>query len=93
MLSKDIDFALVGHNYITFLLSLGLIKRGKKVLILDDDRFNYGEFFTNSLTLLDVEFLKVWGESSDILPLKNIDQYLTSETIYVARWKKTNSFR
>ena len=88
MLSKDIDFALVGHNYITFLLSLGLIKRGKKVLILDDDRFNYGEFFTNSLTLLDIEFLKVWGESSDIMPLKNIDQYLTSETIYVAIGKK-----
>ena len=88
MLSKDIDFALVGHNYITFLLSLGLLKRGKKVLILDDDRFNYGEFFTNSLTLLDVEFLKVWGESSDILPLKNIDQYLVAESIYVSIGKK-----
>jgi hypothetical protein len=88
MLGKDFDFALVGHNYITFLLSLGLLKKGKKVLILDDDRFNYGEFFTNSLTLLDVEFLKVWGESADIGPLKNIDQYLSAESMYVFIGKK-----
>lgn len=88
MLNKDIDFALVGHNFITFLLSIGLINRGKKVLVLDDDRFNYGDFFTNSLTGLDVEFLRSWGELSDLLPLKNIDQYLSGQSIYFYVGKK-----
>ena len=82
MLNKDIDFALVGHNFITFLLSIGLLNRGKKVLVLDDDRFNYGDFFTNSLTLLDVEFLKTWGETAGLLPLKNIEDYLSPQSIY-----------
>ncbi len=88
MLNKDIDYALVGHNFITFLLSVGLLNRGKKVLVLDDDRFNYGDFFTNSLTLLDVEFLRTWGELGDLLPLKNIDDYLSPSEIYFFVGKK-----
>ena len=81
MLNKDIDYALVGNNFITFLLSIGLMNRGKKVLVLDDDRFNYGQLSTSSLTLLDLEFLRNWGESSGILPLKNIDQYITAQPL------------
>lgn len=88
MLNKNIDYALVGHNFITFLLSIGLLNRGKKVLVLDDDRFNYGDFFTNSLTLLDVEFLRSWGELGDLSPLKNIDDYLMPESVYFYVGKK-----
>lgn len=88
MLNKDIDFALVGHNFITFLLSIGLLNRGKKVLILDDDRFNYGDFFTNSLTLLDVEFLKIWGELGELAPLKNIEDYFLPESVHFFVGKK-----
>lgn len=88
MLNKDIDYALVGHNFITFLLSIGLLNRGKKVLVLDDDRFNYGDFFTSSLTLLDVEYLRSWGEMSDLTPLKNIDQYLSPSSVYFSIGKK-----
>ena len=88
MLNKNIDYALVGHNFITFLLSIGLINRGKKVLVLDDDRFNYGDFFTNSLTLLDVEYLKRWGENSNLTPLKNLDNYLEAQSLYFYVGKK-----
>jgi hypothetical protein len=88
MLNKNIDYALVGHNFITFLLSIGLLNRGKKVLVLDDDRFNYGDFFTNSLTLLDVEFLRTWGELGDLAPLKKIDDYLSPQSIYFYVGKK-----
>lgn len=88
MLNKDIDYTLVGHNFITFLLSIGLLNRGKKVLVLDDDRFNYGDFFTSSLTLLDVEFLRSWGELGDLAPLKNIDQYLEPSSVYFSIGKK-----
>jgi hypothetical protein len=81
MLNKDIDYALVGNNFITFLLSIGLLNRGKKILVLDDDRFNYDQFSTNALTLLDVEFLRNWGELSHVEPLQNIDQYVTRKSI------------
>ena len=88
MLSRNLDFALVGHNFFAFLLSIGLLKRGKKVLVLDDDRFNYGDFFTNSLTSLDVEFLKAWGAGADLLPLKNIDNYIVPSKVLFYVGKK-----
>lgn len=88
MLSRNLDFALVGHNFFAFLLSIGLLKRGKKVLVLDDDRFNYGDFFTNSLTSLDVEFLKAWGAGSELLPLKNIENYIVPSKVYFFVGKK-----
>jgi hypothetical protein len=88
MLTRNLDFALVGHNFFAFLLSIGLLNRGKKVLILDDDRFNYGDFFTNSLTSLDVQFIKKWGEDSSIAPLINIMDYLIPENVFFIVGKK-----
>lgn len=88
MQNKNIDFALVGHNFFAFLLSIGLLKRGKKILVLDDDRFNYGDFFTNSLTSLDVEFLKAWGQEDQLPPLMNIESYLRPEKVYFFVGKK-----
>lgn len=84
----NLDFALVGHNFFAFLLSIGLLKRGKKILLLDDNRFNYGDFFTNSLTSLDVEFLKSWGLASDLGPLINIEKYLAPSSVYFLVGKK-----
>ena len=88
MQNKNIDFALVGHNFFAFLLSIGLLNRGKKILVLDDDRFNYGDFFTNSLTSLDVEFLKAWGQEDQLPPLMNIESYLRPEKVYFFVGKK-----
>lgn len=75
-MNYNLDIALVGNNYFTYLLSLGLLKKGKKVLILDDERFNYGEKFSETLSYLDIEFLKQWGNEFDIAPLKNIESYI-----------------
>lgn len=88
MQNGNLDFALVGHNYYAFLLSIGLLKRGKKVLVLDDDRFNYGDFFTNSLTSLDVEFLKAWGDQSNLEPLINIEKYIVPSSVHFFVGKK-----
>lgn len=88
MQNGNLDFALVGHNYFALILSIGLLNRGKKVLVLDDDRFNYGDFFTNSLTSLDVEFLKAWGAESNLAPLMNIQNYLAPSTVYFSVGKK-----
>lgn len=88
MQNRNLDFALVGHNFFAFLLSIGLLNRGKKVLVLDDNRFNYGDFFTNSLTSLDVEFLKSWGAESNLAPLINIEKYLSPSSVYFFVGKK-----
>jgi len=82
MKDSSVDYALVGHNFFAYLLSLGLLARGKKVMILDDDRFNYGDFFTNSLTSLDIELLKVWGEKNALAPLINIEDYLSPSCVH-----------
>ncbi len=88
MNDSNVDYALVGHNFFAYLLSLGLLSRGKQVMILDDDRFNYGDFFTNSLTSLDIELLKVWGEKHSLAPLINIDQYLSPSCVHFFIGKK-----
>jgi hypothetical protein len=76
MLNKKTDFALVGHNFFSYLVGIGLLARKKKVLILDDDRFNFGDLFTDSLTILDLEILKKWGEKYDVPPLKKLEEYI-----------------
>lgn len=88
MQDSNVDFALVGHNFFAYLLSLGLLGRGKNVMILDDDRFNYGDFFTNSLTSLDIELLKVWGEKHSLQPLINIENYLSPSSVHFFVGKK-----
>jgi hypothetical protein len=77
MLNQNVDSVLIGHNYMTFLLSLGLQSRGKKILVLDDDRFNYGDFFTNTVSKIDIEFLKAHGQKFNNQALLDLDSYLT----------------
>lgn len=88
MINKNVDYALVGHNYLTFLLSEGLLNRNKKVLLLDDDRFNYGDFFTNSLTNIDLLFIKKYGELTNSTPLLEIDKFITTEPRFFYLGKK-----
>ena len=76
MLNKNIDFTLVGHNFFSYLMGIGLTARNRKVLILDDDRFNHGDLFTDSLTIMDLEILKKWGEKYDVPPLKKMEEYI-----------------
>jgi hypothetical protein len=76
MLNKNTDYAIVGHNFFSYLLGIGLCSKNKKVLILDDDRFNHGNLFTDSLTIFDLEILKKWGEKYDIPPLKKMEEYI-----------------
>ena len=76
MLNKNIDTALVGHNFFSYLMGIGLIARKKKVLILDDSRFNHGPLLTDSITVIDLEILKKWGEKYDVPPLKKMEEYI-----------------
>lgn len=79
MIDKNLDYALIGHNYLTYLLAISLLKRNKSVLLLDDDRFNYGDFFTNSLTRVELDFLMAIGGGGQINLLVELEKYCTTE--------------
>lgn len=81
MIEKELDMALVGKNYLSFLLGLELLERKQVVLLLDDDRLSYGQLYSDSLPQLEVDFLRIWGEDKDILPLINIDTYLDKKPL------------
>ncbi|MBT3586070.1 MAG: hypothetical protein HN509_14285 [Halobacteriovoraceae bacterium] len=81
MLKKDIDMALIGKSYLSFILSLKLLDQKKNVLLLDDERFQFGSLFANSLGALEKDFLVTWGEDNDIGPLANLENYLVQKPL------------
>ncbi|MEI8348487.1 MAG: hypothetical protein WCG27_13545, partial [Pseudomonadota bacterium] len=81
MLNKNVDMAIIGRSYLSFLYSLELLEKGKKVLLLDDDRMAFGNTYTNSLGQLEKDYLQLWGEEKGIAPLCNIDQYLKKKIL------------
>ncbi|MCK6596299.1 MAG: hypothetical protein L6Q33_13950 [Bacteriovoracaceae bacterium] len=79
MLSKNIDHAVVGHNYFAYLFSKILLDRKQSVMLLDDERYNYGDFYTETLTVLDIELLKKLGKNYNFNGFTDIDNYLTTK--------------
>lgn len=77
MLSKNIDHAVVGHNYFAYLFSKILLERKLSVMLLDDERYNYGDFYTETLTVLDRQLMKKLGNAHQIDGFTNIESYLT----------------
>lgn len=82
MLEKNVDMALIGHNYLSYLLSFDLLAKNKKVLMLDDERLKYGSLFGRQVCELERSFLKTWGEDSKVEPFINLDRYLTQTPLY-----------
>ncbi len=82
MLEKNVDMALIGHNYLSYLLSFDLLAKNKKVLMLDDERLKYGALFGRQVCELERSFLKTWGEDSKVEPFINLDRYLTQTTLH-----------
>ena len=82
MLEKNIDMALIGHNYLSYLLSFDLLAKNKRVLMLDDERMKYGPLFGRQVCELERSFLKTWGEDSKVGPFINLDRFLTPSALY-----------
>ena len=76
MLSKNIDMLLVGKNYLSFAMGLRLLRQGKKVLLVDDERFSYGQLYAINIGQLEKSYLQCWGQREKIGPLANIEKYL-----------------
>lgn len=83
-MDNNLDVALVGNNYLTHLLSLSLKKKGKSAIILDDERYNLGDFFTSQLGQLDLDILKLWLK--DLEGIK-VEDYVSARPflLYIGR--------
>lgn len=79
MLQKNYSRAVIGRSYLSFLLGIELLREKNSVLILDDERLEYGDLFSYGLTSLDKSFLKTWGQDMEISCLENIDDFLVQK--------------
>jgi hypothetical protein len=81
MLEKHIDQALIGKSYLSLLLSMNLLEKGEKVILLDDERMKFGDLYTNQLCHMEKSFLEAWGKEAKIEPLINIERYLKKKPL------------
>lgn len=80
MLTKDVDQVIIGKSTVSLLLGAQLLHTGSNVLLLDDDRVGYGEFYERFIGEVTVQALNAWGEALTLEPLINIYDYLSSTT-------------
>lgn len=89
MLQKNFSKAIVGKSYLSFLFGVELIWHRHKVVLLDDDRLQFGRLFSNGLVESDIEFLSTWGIDRDIPALKSIRSYIEQRPFLIFYKGKT----
>jgi hypothetical protein len=81
---KNFDLVLIGHSLSSYILGLDALDRNKTVLIVDDNQMDrlFSSFYLSGLEKI---FLQKWGETRNIYPLVNLDDYLrvTNLNFYV----------
>ncbi|TDJ04331.1 MAG: hypothetical protein E2O68_08420 [Deltaproteobacteria bacterium] len=65
---------LLGKNYLSFLMSFGLLEKTKEVVILDEKEANFP--ICPPLCDLEKSILHTWGKDLNYHPLKQIDDYI-----------------
>jgi hypothetical protein len=85
MLQKNYSKAVVGQSYLSFIYGIELLRHKHSVLLLDDERLQFGDLFNHGITQLDLEFFKVWGGDRDIICLQEVDRFLEKKP-YTLIW-------
>lgn len=88
-LQNRYDTIIVGHNYPSLILSKILVKKHPELLMIDDERVNCALDWAQELSLLDVKLLKKLGETYELAPLKNLDQYIQVKPWFLKLGKTT----
>jgi hypothetical protein len=81
MLNKNVDRAIIGRSYWSFVYAIERLKHGERVLLLDDDRIHFGHEFANTLGLIECCLLRLWGKQSKLPPLENLSAYLRPQEV------------
>lgn len=76
MLQKNYSKAVVGQSYLSFIYGIELLRHKHSVLLLDDERLQFGDLFNHGITQLDVDFFKVWGGDRDIVCLQEVEKFI-----------------
>lgn len=87
MLQKNFSKAIVGRSYLSFIYGIELLRHKHSVLLLDDERLQFGDLFNHGVTLLDLEFLKTWGADRQIDCLQNVERFLQQRP-YTLVWNQ-----
>jgi len=82
LIEKDFENALLGKSYLSFALGLGFLEKNQRVLLIDDERVQYGKNFLGDIGENEKEILKVWGQVFGIEHFINIDNYLVNRPYY-----------
>ena len=82
ILKKNFDLAVVGKSYFHYIYALEALKEKKNILLLEDDRLNFGNLHHYGMCNLEVEYLKTIGVDLDIETLINLPQFLRKKSIY-----------
>lgn len=83
ILNKKIDSLIFGYNYISLFLGLSFLKKGQSVLLLNDSRTNFGQFYLSTINHFERLLLSRIADQCDIDLLKNHHPYYQiSPSIY-----------
>lgn len=77
VLDKQFHHLFIGKNILSLVAAIGLLKRDKKVLLIDDQDASYGECYLARVSDWEKDFLLTYSEDELIETLPQIDQYLT----------------
>jgi hypothetical protein len=77
MFDKKFDHILIGSSYISILKGIGELRKGNKVLIIDDERFSLGDHWLLNIGDLERRLLSFYCKSFGLDNSLNFENYLT----------------
>lgn len=80
MIDRDIDTTVIGRNYLSYLYGMGLLRKGRKVFLLEDERMQMGDLFCHVISSVEKCYLSEWAKHSDGGPLVDLDQYIVPKS-------------
>jgi hypothetical protein len=77
MFDKKFDKIFIGNSYISILKAIGEIRKGNKVLIIDDERFSLGDHWFLNIGDLERRLLSFYCKSFGLDNSMDFENYLT----------------
>ncbi len=83
MLDSQYDNIVVGRNYLSFVMSLLLLKNKSSVLLVNDERVKFGTNLKQNISELEKNFLIRLGEANSISSIEGISDYLIQKDYFL----------
>ncbi|GEM_PF-6914713 len=80
-IDNSVDVLQIGSNLLSQVVGLQLLQHKKRILIIDDVRASYGDWYLQYLSEIEVILLRDLGKRLDVTPLREIDNFLKQTSI------------